>query len=91
MEKTTTVGEQIEIFMRYVSELETLDIPIMAAFEEEEPGLREPGLSTAKAAYTITRKRALEPLDLMIRRCEPDTVEKIKKTKEQFLEKYPEV
>ena len=82
----TTVGEQLDIFMHYVHELETLDIPILAGFEGEWPAD-----ISAQMKYNRTRKNALEPLDLMITHCDDsETVEAIEKTKTRFLEKYPE-
>ncbi len=86
----TTVGEQIEIFEHYVSELE-LDKTMIQCFKEDPNG-SEPGLSTAKAKFNTTRKRALEPLDFMLsyrEQLSKENLLEIEKTRERFLEKYP--
>ena len=65
MSKTTTVGEQFDIFIHYVHELEMLDKTLIQCFKEDPNG-SEPALTTAKAKYNTTRRKSLEPLDFML-------------------------
>ncbi len=86
----TTVGQQIEIFQHYVAELELEKILIQCF--KQDPNGSEPGLSSAKAKYDLTRKRALDPLDFMLQHREQlcsENVQAIEKTRERFLAKYP--